>query len=129
MMTGVFRVVLLLASIGTMLFMLKRIRHAKIQIEDSLFWILFSALLLILSVFPGIADFMAGVVGIYSTVNFIFLFFIFILLIKEFSMTIKISQLENKIKELTQEIALGKATEQHESNSKTYTADSEAEKR
>ena len=44
-------------------------------------------------------------------------------------MTIKISQLENKIKELTQEIALGKATEQHESNSKTYTADSEAEKR
>ena len=100
MMTDVFRVVLLLASLGTMMFMLRRIRHSKIQIEDSLFWIMFSALLLILSVFPGIADFMAGVVGIYSTVNFIFLFFIFILLIREFSLTIKVSQLENKIKEL-----------------------------
>ena len=117
-MTGVFRVVLLLASIGTMLFMLKRIRHAKIQIEDSLFWILFSALLLILSVFPGIADFMAGVVGIYSTVNFIFLFFIFILLIREFSLTIKVSQLENKLKELTQAIAIMNAEKDNKDDEK-----------
>lgn len=128
-MTNIFRIILLVVSLFTMIFMLKRIRQSKIQIEDSLFWILFAIMVVILGAFPVIADFMAGVIGIYSTVNFIFLFFIFILLIKEFSMTIKISQLENKIKELTQEIALGKATEQHESNSKTYTADSEAEKR
>ena len=123
-MTNIFRIILLVVSLFTMIFMLKRIRQSKIQIEDSLFWILFAVMVVILGAFPVIADFMAGVIGIYSTVNFIF-----ILLIKEFSMTIKISQLENKIKELTQEIALGKATEQHESNSKTYTADSEAEKR
>ncbi len=123
-MTNIFRIILLVVSLFTMIFMLKRIRQSKIQIEDSLFWILFAVMVVILGAFPVIADFMAGVIGIYSTV-----FFIFILLIKEFSMTIKISQLENKIKELTQEIALGKATEQHESNSKTYTADSEAEKR
>lgn len=128
-MTNIFRIILLVVSLFTMIFMLKRIRQSKIQIEDSLFWILFAVMVVILGAFPVIADFMAGVIGIYSTVNFIFLFFIFILLIKEFSMTIKISQLENKIKELTQEIALGKATEQHESNSKTYTADCEAEKR
>ena len=128
-MTNIFRIILLVVSLFTMIFMLKRIRQSKIQIEDSLFWILFAVMVVILGAFAVIADFMAGVIGIYSTVNFIFLFFIFILLIKEFSMTIKISQLENKIKELTQEIALGKATEQHESNSKTYTADSEAEKR
>ncbi len=128
-MTNIFRIILLVVSLFTMIFMLKRIRQSKIQIEDSLFWILFAVMVVILGAFPVIADFMAGVIGIYSTVNFIFLFFIFILLIKEFSMTIKISQLENKIKELTQEIALGKAIEQHESNSKTYTADSEAEKR
>lgn len=113
-MTNIFRIILLVVSLFTMIFMLKRIRQSKIQIEDSLFWILFAVMVVILGAFPVIADFMAGVIGIYSTVNFIFLFFIFILLIKEFSMTIKISQLENKIKELTQEIALGKATEQHE---------------
>ena len=118
MMTDVFRVVLLLASLGTMMFMLRRIRHSKIQIEDSLFWIMFSALLLILSVFPGIADFMAVVVGIYSTVNFIFLFFIFILLIREFSLTIKVSQLENKIKELTQAIAIMNTEKENQENEK-----------
>lgn len=128
-MTNVFRVVLLVVSLVTMIFMLKRIRQSKIQIEDSLFWILFAIMVVILGAFPVIADFMAGVIGIYSTVNFIFIFFIFILLIKEFSMTIKISQLENKIKELTQEIAVGRTMENQENSSKTYTADTEAEKR
>ncbi|MDE5781048.1 MAG: DUF2304 domain-containing protein [Lachnospiraceae bacterium] len=108
-MTTIFRIVLLVVSLCTMVFMLKRIRYAKIQIEDSLFWILFSLMVILLAIFPSIADFMSGVIGIYSTTNFIFLFFIFILLIREFSMTIKISQLENKIKELTQAIAIKSA--------------------
>lgn len=108
-MTTIFRIVLLVVSLCTMVFMLKRIRYAKIQIEDSLFWILFSLMVILLAIFPDIADFMSGVIGIYSTTNFIFLFFIFILLIREFSMTIKISQLENKIKELTQAIAIKSA--------------------
>lgn len=108
-MTTVFRIVLLVVSLCTMIFMLKRIRYAKIQIEDSLFWIVFAFMVILLAIFPGIADFMSGVIGIYSTTNFIFLFFIFILLIREFSMTIKMSQLENKIKELTQAIAIKSA--------------------
>lgn len=116
-MTTIFRIVLLIMSLGTMLFMLKRIRHAKVQIEDSLFWILFAFMVILLAVFPGIADFMAGVVGIYSTTNFIFLFFLFILLIREFSMTIKISQLENKIKELTQAIAIKNADDENKKES------------
>lgn len=115
-MTIIFRVILLLASLGTMMFMLKRIRYSKIQIEDSLFWIMFSALVLLLSVFPQIADFLSGVVGIYSTTNFIFLFFIFILLIREFTLTIKISQLENKVKELTQAIAIKNTDDYKETN-------------
>lgn len=115
-MTLIFRIILLAVSILTVLFMVKKICESKIKIEDSLFWILFAGLLLILSILPGIADFMAGVVGIYSTVNFIFLFFIFIILIKEFTMTIKISQLENKIKELTQEIAIKETTNNEKEN-------------
>lgn len=115
-MTLVFRIVLLVVSLCTMMFMLKRIRQSKIQIEDSLFWILFAIMVIVLAVFPEIADFMSGAVGIYSTTNFIFLFFIFILLIKEFSMTIKISQLENKIKELTQAVAIKNAEDANNIN-------------
>lgn len=105
-MTPVFRIVLIIVSMITLFGIVKRIRNAKVQIESSIFWIGFSALLLLLSIFPGIAEFVADILGIYSTVNFIFLFVIFVLLIHQFSNSIKISQLENRIKELTQEIAV-----------------------
>ena len=52
-------------------------------------------------------------------VNFIFLFFIFVLLVKMFLMTIELSALENKVKDLTQELALEekeRADEQKEEN-------------
>lgn len=115
-MSLVFKIILISASVLTLLFMIKRIRHAKVQIEDSIFWIIFSFMLLILSVFPQIANFMARTLGIYSTVNFIFLFIIFILLIREFTMTIKISQLETKIRNLTQEIAIHNNVEKQDNS-------------
>ena len=108
-MTIVFRVILIVVSLITLVAMIRKVRNAKVQIEYSLFWIAFSALLLILSIFPQIAYFVAKLLGIQSTVNFIFLFVIFILLIHQFVSTIKISVLENKIKELTQEIAVREA--------------------
>ena len=82
------------------------------QIEDSLFWIFFSAGLLLISIFPQIADFFAKLLGIYSTVNFLFLFIIFILLIKIFNMNIHISQLENRLKNLAQSVAIHEKTEE-----------------
>jgi len=105
-MTPVFRVVLIVVSLLTFFGIVKKIRNAKVQIENSIFWIGFSALLLLLSIFPGIANFVSDLLGIYSTVNFIFLFVIFVLLVHQFSNSLKISQLEDKIKELTQEIAV-----------------------
>lgn len=113
-MTITFRIILIAASLLTMLYMIKRIRSAKVLIEDVIFWIIFSVALFILSLFPQIGDILAGLFGIYSTVNFIFLFMIFILLVREFTMTMKISQMENKIKELTQEIAIKKNIEYQE---------------
>lgn len=105
-MTLLFRVVLIVASLLTLAGIVRKVRNAKVEIETSIFWIGFSALLLILSIFPKIAEIIADLLGIYSTVNFIFLFVIFVLLVHQFTNSIKISQLENKIKELTQEIAV-----------------------
>ena len=45
-------------------------------------------------------------VGVYSTTNFIFLLIIFILLVKCFQLTMDISKLDNKVKELVQKIAI-----------------------
>lgn len=105
-MTTVLRSVLIVACMITCYYTLYKIRKAQMQIEDSIFWILFSILLVFISIFPNIAYFISDLLGIGAPVNFVFLAMIFILLFKIFSMSIKISQLEYKIKNLVQQIAI-----------------------
>ncbi len=114
MMTTMLRVILILASAGTMTMMIQKIRKAKLQIEDAIFWVLVSMMFVVFSVFPPVADFLAHMLGIYATVNFLFLFIIFLLLMRVFSMTLRISQLETKLKELAQRMALYELEQQDE---------------
>ena len=105
-MSWTLRLVLILVSITTTSWILNKIRKSQARIDDSVFWIFFSFLLLILSIVPDIASFLSHILGIQSASNFIFLFMIFLLIIKIFLISIKISKLENQITVLTQEIAL-----------------------
>ena len=50
----IIRVCLVLGSLITATYILRRVRLAKVQIEDTIFWLLFSGILLILAIFPGI---------------------------------------------------------------------------
>ena len=106
MMTITLRAALILVSVATFFQMMREIRQSKVQIESAIFWIVLALVLVVFSVFPRAADFIAHCLGIYSTANFLFLFAIFVLILKVFYMTIHISQLETKIKELVQKMAL-----------------------
>lgn len=105
-MTVLLRSVLICVSILLTFYVLRRIRHSKMKIEDSIFWVMFALLLVVFSLFPRLADFISRMVGTYSTANFIFSFMIFILLVKVFFQSIKISQLERRVTELIQMLAL-----------------------
>ena len=59
-----------------------------------------------LAIFPGVAIKLATMMGVISAVNLIYLVMIFILLLHNFIMTMKISSLESKINNLTEEIAI-----------------------
>lgn len=107
-MTVMLRTVLVIASIFTLLLIIRRIRQSKMQIEDSLFWVGFSAMLIIFSIFPQIVYYLSELVGTMAPSNFIFLFIIFIMLIRIFSISVRLSHLESKIKDLVQEQALSK---------------------
>lgn len=87
------------------------------QIEYAIFWILFAILLIVLAIFPGITYFGAELIGFISPANMIYLFVIFILMVKVFLMTIELSQLENKVNELIQKIALDEKEEENEKQS------------
>ena len=105
-MTLVFRVILIVVSLFTTYYILKRIRQSKLQIEYAIFWILFSGVLIVFSLFPWLVSMFTRMIGMQLPVNFIFLLFIFVLMVKLFFMTIELSTLENKVKDLTQELAL-----------------------
>ena len=105
-MTVELRIILVIVSFATAALMLRRIRRSKVRIEDSVFWIVLSAIILVMSIFPQIADACASALHIYLTTNFLFLFFIFVLLVKLFTMSVTVSQLETKLDRLVQEQAL-----------------------
>ncbi len=104
-MTLLLRIVLIVASVLTTVLILRKIRQSKLQIEDS-------------SVFPIVPTVLAELAGTYSTSNFIFLFVIFLLIVKLFHMTIKQSQMETRLRELVQKMAIDEKEERDRAKEK-----------
>ena len=102
----VLRCLLVLGSLATAAFILRRVRKAQVQIEDTIFWLGFSALLLLLSIFPQAAFWLSRALGFQSPINLVYLLIIFVLLVKQFFMTIRISQMDSKLRSLAQKVAL-----------------------
>ena len=71
-----------------------------------LFWIFFAAILLLLAIFPEISYELCRIFGIMSPSNLVFLVIIFLLVEKIFTLSIVVSQLEDKIGVLSAEVAL-----------------------
>lgn len=105
-MSTTLRVLLLLASLITAIWILRKIRKNRVKQEDALFWLCFAFLLAVLGIFPELSFIMAGILGIQSPANFIFLAIIAILLEKMFSLSIQVSALENKLEVMAAELAL-----------------------
>lgn len=107
------RIILIIAAVFLVFFIVRSVRKSKMRIEDSLFWVILSVVILILSIFPQIASWCSVALGFQSPINFIYVFFIAVLLVKCFTMSIHASQLETKITELTQKVAI-EQLEHHE---------------
>ena len=113
-MSAVFQVLLIFGAVLMTYYILKRIRQSKLQIEYAIFWIVFSGILLIFSIFPFLVAMLTRMIGMELPVNFIFLFFILILILKAFFQTIETSALENKVRNLTQRLAIEEKDRQEE---------------
>ena len=105
-MSLALRIALVIGAIALTVLVLTGIRKSRMRIEDSLFWVGLSLLVLVLSVFPDLGIWFADMLGVQSPVNFVLLFFIAVLLVKCFFLARQVSQLENKVKELVQQVAV-----------------------
>jgi len=107
-MTITLRIVLLISSLLNCAWIIRCIRKAQAKIEDSVFWVLFSGLLVCMSIFPQMLEWGASITGVQSTVNFVFLVIIFMLIVKVFLLSIRLSQIECKLQTFAQTYAIDK---------------------
>lgn len=106
----------LIASIITLVFVIRKIRKHKLNIDDSIGWILWSLLLLVFSIFPQIPIAISDLLGFQSPSNFVLCLFIFFLYIFVFYQTITISTLKEKNKKLIQKLSLKEYKEKKDTN-------------
>ena len=105
-MSILLRGALIVVSALTTIIIMRKIRKEKMVIEDSLFWIGFLFMLMLFSICPQIVFRMSELIGTQSPSNLIFLFIIFVLIVRMFQMSMKISQMESKFKDLVARIAI-----------------------
>ena len=110
----VLRVCLILGSFFTAGYVLRRVRQARVQIEDTIYWLALSAVLLLVAVFPGIAYWASDLLGFVSPINCVFLVVIFLLLARQFSLSIRVSQLDSRLRILTERIALNQQRQEQD---------------
>lgn len=105
-MSITLRIFLVVMAILSMVYIVWRIRHSKMQIEYAIFWIILAIIGIIMSAIPETVYWMTNILGVQSPANLVYLFIIAVLLLKVFMMTIELSSLESKVKDLVQQIAI-----------------------
>ncbi len=105
-MPVVLRILLFISSILSFIFVARRLKKSEVNLYDTTFWILLSAVFVVLSAFPGLGIGMAELIGIQSPVNLIFLIIIFCLLAHCFVQSLRFSALEDKFERFVEKDAL-----------------------
>ena len=80
--------------------------RTQMDIRSAVFWIFWCFLLLLLGIFPGIAAWMARLIGIRTVSNLVFFLMIGMLFCVSYYSFIKMSHMSEEIKKLTYEVAV-----------------------
>ena len=105
-MSVTLRVGLIVCSIIAFLLSIMKIKQAKLKVINSVIWMIGAILLIFMSIFSQVVQWISEKLGFMAPVNFVFLVVIGFLLIETFIDNIRISELNEKIKDLNHYIAL-----------------------
>ena len=105
-MTITLRVILIIGSLIAFYLCVKRIKQAKLKVSNSVMWMVGCLILILMSIFSNVVEWISVKLGFIAPVNFVFLTMIGFLLIQMFIYNIRISELNEKIKDLNHYIAL-----------------------
>ena len=105
-MSLTLRIILIICSLLSLIFCIRRIKQSKLKIVNSVIWLFGSIALVLMAIFSEGVGWISKNLGFEAPVNFVFFILIGFLLVQAFIDNIRISQLNEKIKELNHYIAL-----------------------
>ena len=117
-MSMAMRALLIAGSVLTALYVLRRVRKSRMRTEDSVFWLLFSLILVVMGLLPNAVSGLARLIGVMSAANLVFLIVIFLLIIKLFLMDQRISALQRQVTDTAQAEAIRQRREEEKKESK-----------
>lgn len=105
-MSTVLRIFLVVSSIVAFIFCIRKIKQSKLKVTNSAIWLLGSLCLILMSIFSDFVGIVSKWLGFVSPVNFVFLVIIGFLLVQNFIDNIRISILNDKVKDLNHHLAI-----------------------
>lgn len=100
------RIVLLIAVVLYFIIIIQMLRKKKLILQYSLLWLFFGIVMLLLLIFPNAMQKVTALFGIEVASNGLFAFAIFAIIVIMVFFTAVLSASNNKIKSLTQKLAL-----------------------
>ena len=105
-MSPILRILLIVVSLALTYFVLRKIRKAQLDIDDSLHWIITAIVLILLSLFPNTVIKLSEMLGFMSPANLVFLCMIFVVLVRLFVQSVEMSVQKHRLNQLVQKVAL-----------------------
>lgn len=105
-MSVTLKVILIVLSFISFFLCIKKIKKSQLKMETSIIWMVGSVVLILMSIFSNAVEWLSNLLGFIAPVNFVFFTIIVFLLVEVFIDGIRISQLNEKIKDLNHYIAL-----------------------
>lgn len=91
------------------IFIARSVKKSRLSIKESFWWMIGSILMLILSIFPGLINWTAKIFGVSYPPTILFVFCILFLIYMVFRNSKRIAIQQEKIVELSQQIAILKS--------------------
>jgi len=96
----------LIVSVIFLGYLIYLIKNSKLKEEYSFLWFAVSFVMIIVSIFPQLLNFLRRFLGFSFIENILYFFSLFFLLVLSLQMTVQVSKLSNQTKTLAQKLAM-----------------------
>ncbi len=108
MLSNQLRIIIIVSMLLALIYIIGNIRRQKINFRYGIGWMVVAVLIMLLAIWPQTLDLISYALGIAVPVNMLFFMGFILLVIVVFFLSRSVSDLSEKVKQLSQELAIAK---------------------